>query len=69
MSNSNIFMIYADAAGTNVTLSPRTGTGDKAPSTDSSATVELLDGSGISGGVMTANVKCTRKLYARKVVC
>lgn len=52
-------MIYANAAGTNVTLSPRTGTGEKAPDTSSMATVTLLDGSGISSGNMTANVKCT----------
>jgi len=61
MTGANIFMIYADAAGTNVTLSPRSGTGDKAPSTSSSASVSLIGGSGITNGQMTANVKCMCK--------
>ncbi|TVY38396.1 hypothetical protein LSUB1_G006367 [Lachnellula subtilissima] len=59
MTGANIFMIYANAAGTNVTLSPRNGIGEKPPITDSAASVTLLDGSGISNGTMTANVKCS----------
>ncbi|TVY23976.1 hypothetical protein LHYA1_G008025, partial [Lachnellula hyalina] len=59
MTGANIFMIYANAAGTNVTLSPRNGIGEKPPTTDSTASVTLLDGSGISNGTMTANVKFT----------
>lgn len=58
MTGANIFMIYANSAGTNVTLSPRSGIGEKPPTTDSAASVTLLDGSGISDGMMKANVKC-----------
>ncbi|QDS73760.1 hypothetical protein FKW77_005149 [Venturia effusa] len=59
MSGAKMFIIYANAAGTNVTLSPRTGSGHSQPSFDSSAQVTLLEGSGISNGVMTANIKCS----------
>ena len=58
MAGSNIFMIYADASGTNVTLSPRIGKGNYQPDTSNQAQVSLLDGSGISNGMMTANVRC-----------
>jgi hypothetical protein len=58
MKNANIFIVYANAAGTNVTLSPRLGVGDKAPTSESTADVTLIGGSGISNGVMVANVKC-----------
>jgi hypothetical protein len=57
MSGANIFMIYANAAGNNVTLSPRTGVGEKQPNVGG-ASVTLLDGSGISNNVMTANIRC-----------
>ena len=58
MSGSNIFMIYADATGTNVTLSPRLGTGNQQPKADTTAEVTLLDGSGIANSMMTANIRC-----------
>ena len=58
MKGSNIFMIYSNAAGDNVTLSPRLGTGNNQPNVDTTADVTLLSGSGIANGVMTANVKC-----------
>jgi hypothetical protein len=59
MSGAKMFVIYANAAGTNVTLSPRKGTGHVQPNFDSSSTATLLGGSGISNGVMTANIKCS----------
>jgi hypothetical protein len=58
MSGANMFIIYASSSGNNVTLSPRTGSGHTEPSVNSGAQVSLLEGSGISGGVMTANIKC-----------
>lgn len=58
MKGANIFMIYADAAGTNVTLSPRLGTGNNAPDVDTTTDVTLLSGSGITNGIMTANIRC-----------
>jgi hypothetical protein len=58
MKNSNIFFVYANAAGTNVTLAPRLGVGEKQPSMNSTSKVTLLAGSGISKGQMVANVRC-----------
>lgn len=58
MSGSQIFVIYTDSTGTNITLSPRLGTGHSMPNYNSAAQVELLEGSGVSNGVMTANIKC-----------
>jgi hypothetical protein len=59
MSGAKMFIIYASSSGTNVTLSPRKGSGHSQPSFDSSAQVTLLEGSGISNNVMTANIKCS----------
>jgi hypothetical protein len=50
--------MYADGKG-NVTISPRAGRNHIEPLLDSSIKVELLAGSGISDGTMTANVKYT----------
>jgi hypothetical protein len=58
MANSNMFLVYTSTGGTNVTLSPRTSSGYSAPSLNSAAQVTLLEGSGVSNGIMTANVKC-----------
>ena len=58
MRNSNLFIIYADDTGTNVTLSPRLGVGEVEPNFNPDAKVSLLEGSGIANGVMTANVRC-----------
>jgi Cytochrome domain of cellobiose dehydrogenase len=58
MKGSNIFMIYANAAGTNITLSPRLGAGNSQPSASTAAEVTLLGGSGISNNMMVANVRC-----------
>lgn len=64
MRNSNIFIIYADSTGSNVTLSPRLGTGEVEPKFNSGAQVSLVEGSGIANGVMTANVRCGCSLMA-----
>ena len=58
MAGANIFVVYADASGTNVTLSPRLGLGNFQPLFNSDAQVVLLEGSGIANGQMTANVRC-----------
>jgi len=59
MSGSNIFMVYANAAGNNVTVSPRLGVGDREPTTSGSTSqITLLSGSGISNGQMVANIRC-----------
>lgn len=59
MAGSNIFIIYADAARNNVTLSPRLGVSEVLPLYNNEAKVELLAGSGIANGLMTANVRCS----------
>ena len=68
MEGANIFVIYSDSSGSNVTLSPRLGKGEVEPNFDTDAQVSLLDGTGIANGVMTANVKCTyRSGYSSKL--
>lgn len=57
MSNANVFVMYADGNG-NVTLSPRHARGEVMPQYDSAIDAQLLSGSGVSNGVMTANVRC-----------
>ena len=58
MSGSQMFVLYTDSSGTNVTLSPRLGTGHVEPQYNSAAQVTLLDGTGVSNGKMTANFRC-----------
>ncbi|KAL2811875.1 hypothetical protein BJX63DRAFT_397986 [Aspergillus granulosus] len=59
MAGSNIFVIYSSSPNNdNVTLSPRAGIGHIMPEYNAEAQVHLLDGSGISDGYMTANVRC-----------
>jgi hypothetical protein len=67
MAGANIFMIYADVSGTNVTLSPRLGTGEQQPHSDNTAEVTLLDGSGIYNDMMVANVLCIASLVPFKI--
>jgi hypothetical protein len=57
MEGANIFIMYA-ASDSNITLSPRLGLGSFQPDFNPSAKVSLLDGTGISNNVMTANVRC-----------
>jgi cellobiose dehydrogenase-like cytochrome len=60
MSGSNMFIIYQSGDGTNVTLSPRKGSGHNMPNFDSSAQVFLMEGSGVNGDKMTANIRCEK---------
>ncbi|KAI9671252.1 MAG: hypothetical protein M1829_004659 [Trizodia sp. TS-e1964] len=62
MAGANIFIIYSSASGNNVTLSPRSGVGEFQPKFNSQAQVTLIEGTGISGGMMTANVRCSNCL-------
>ena len=69
MAGSNIFMVYADATGKNVTVSPRKGVGNVMPVYPSGTQITVLEGSGIANGTMTANVRCkftNTKLTATK---
>lgn len=59
MSDANIFIMYANGDG-NVTISPRQAPGEVMPTVVANgADLTLLDGSGVSNGVMTANVRCS----------
>jgi hypothetical protein len=58
MGGSNMFVVYTSKDGNNVTLSPRTASGNVMPTSNNAAQVTLLEGSGVSNNVMTANVKC-----------
>ncbi|KAK4681632.1 hypothetical protein QC764_109090 [Podospora pseudoanserina] len=60
MAGASIFVMYQDGNG-NVTISPRLGTAHSQPQWDQSSTaaqLTLLAGSGVAGGIMTANVAC-----------
>ncbi|ETN38994.1 uncharacterized protein HMPREF1541_07036 [Cyphellophora europaea CBS 101466] len=58
MNNANMFVMYSSADGQNVTLSPRTASGHVMPTYNEAADISLLEGTGISDGIMTANVRC-----------
>lgn len=58
MSGAQMFVIYANEAGNNVTLSPRLGTGHVEPSEEPASGATLIAGSGIQNGQMTANILC-----------
>src|ERR1700712_504666 len=64
MSGSTMFVIYTSSNGQNVTLSPRKANGHNMPTYASDVKATLLDGSGVSNGMMTANIKCTTPLYS-----
>ncbi|KAK6331819.1 hypothetical protein TWF718_002360 [Orbilia javanica] len=57
MAGAHIFVVYADGSG-NVTVSARAGQGHFEPEFTSDATITVLDGSGIVGGSLIANVRC-----------
>lgn len=57
MAGSNMFIMYSDGQG-NVTVSPRLGTGQIEPQHDTSTNITLLQGSGVAGNRMIANVRC-----------
>ncbi|UPX20115.1 uncharacterized protein EKO05_0010359 [Ascochyta rabiei] len=57
MTNSDMFIMYTDGNG-NVTLSPRHSERQEQPQYDGDLDVELLSGSGVENGTMTANFRC-----------
>lgn len=59
MAGSNIFVMYTSAGGSNVTVSPRLADGYSQPDYNSAAQIALLEGSGVEGNTMTANVRCS----------
>lgn len=65
MQNSLIFIIYPDSTGRNVTVSPRYGQGHFEPPVAPDVNIQILDGTGVSGGIMTANFRCMLSLDRR----
>ncbi|EGX46858.1 hypothetical protein AOL_s00097g284 [Orbilia oligospora ATCC 24927] len=57
MAGAHIFIVYTDGSG-NVTVSARAGQGHFEPVFSSDAQITVLDGSGIVGGSLIANVRC-----------
>ena len=58
MQGANIFVVYASADGNNITVSPRLGVEHVEPLHNAQARLSVLDGSGISNGIITANIRC-----------
>jgi hypothetical protein len=58
MQGSSMFIIYQDGNG-NVTLSTRAGTGHSQPQYEARPDVELIEGSGVEGSDMVANIRCS----------
>ncbi|RLL97939.1 hypothetical protein CFD26_104482 [Aspergillus turcosus] len=56
MQGANIFVVYATA--NNVTVSPRLGVEHVMPLFNPQARLTILNGSGISNGTTTANIRC-----------
>lgn len=59
MSGADMFVMYQDGNG-NVTISPRAGKGHVMPMYSQRDDIELLEGSGVEGDMMTANVRCSK---------
>jgi hypothetical protein len=56
MVGANMFVVYT--SGNNVTISPRLGKGEIQPLYNEHAKITTIDGTGIHGGVITANFRC-----------
>ena len=63
MKGANMFVIYADSSGSNITLSSRLGFGHFEPEYTETTQVSLLEGTGIDGDTMTANIRCKPVLH------
>lgn len=57
MDGSTMFVVYSDGSG-NVTVSPRSASGHRTPQFNNNVAVEILAGSGVVGGILTANFLC-----------
>ncbi|KAJ6014160.1 Alpha/beta hydrolase fold-3 [Penicillium herquei] len=56
MAGSNMFVVYT--SGNNVTVSPRSGVGHTQPLYNPAAQITVMNGSGVHGVMITANIKC-----------
>lgn len=62
MTHGNMFVVYP-APGNNVTLSPRRATGPYEPFYTPDIQAQLLNGSGIGEGTLTANIRCDNCMF------
>ncbi|KAI9784200.1 MAG: hypothetical protein M1816_001022 [Peltula sp. TS41687] len=58
MRGALMFIAYPGADGNKVILSPRIATGNSEPTYTSGVKVEVLDGSGVSNGILTVKAHC-----------
>lgn len=58
MRGANIFVVYTSESGNNITVSPRLGEGHFEPLYNPNARISVLNDSGVSNGIITANVRC-----------
>lgn len=56
MAGANMFVVYT--SGDNVTVSPRSSVGHTQPLYNPEAQITVMNGSGIYGSMITANIKC-----------
>ncbi|KAJ5113153.1 hypothetical protein N7456_001687 [Penicillium angulare] len=61
MAGSNMFVVYT--SGNNVTVSPRSGVGHSQPLYNPAAQITVMNGSGVHGSMITANIKCDNCLH------
>ena len=66
MTNTDMFIMYTNGNG-HVTLSPRHSEGHAQPQFNGDLEVELLSGSGVENGMMTANLRCGNCARGRAV--
>ncbi|KAL1962257.1 hypothetical protein VTN77DRAFT_9847 [Rasamsonia byssochlamydoides] len=59
MKDSLMFIVYSNAQGDGVTVSPRLATGETEPVFSSSLDVTELPGTGLSDNTMTVNARCS----------
>ncbi|KAJ5587478.1 uncharacterized protein N7459_003243 [Penicillium hispanicum] len=59
MKNSLMFIVYANAKGDNITVSPRLSSGEQEPRYSSSIAFDILEGTGIANNSMTLNARCS----------
>ncbi|PYI25621.1 CBD9-like protein [Aspergillus indologenus CBS 114.80] len=62
MAGANILVVYTDASGTNLTLSPRLGRGHIEPQYTDLANATLLPSSRVTDDTIEANIQCTNCL-------
>lgn len=56
MAGANMFVVYT--SGDNVTVSPRSSAGHTQPLYNPEARITVMNGSGVHGSMITANIKC-----------